>query len=244
MSEEALILRTTPWREADLWVDALLKGRGRVRLLARGARRSKRRFLGLLEPGTRLLAQIREGRGLPTLEGGDLRFAFNAVRQDLDKIQHAAYVLELTRLCTPEGQPEPAIFELCCGYLEALERHPAQMASLLRWQLRLLTVLGYQLHLGDCPHSGAPADALSLSLGGAVASRQVRAPDLLYVGEAALGTLRGAASGALESDLAAEHGRILHKTFSQLWANLLGYTLRSARFLDQSGPWSGQPSAP
>ncbi|HXY04320.1 MAG TPA: recombination protein O N-terminal domain-containing protein, partial [Terriglobales bacterium] len=47
---EAIILRTYPLREADLLVTFLTRAEGKLRGVARSAKKSKRRFGGALEP--------------------------------------------------------------------------------------------------------------------------------------------------------------------------------------------------
>jgi DNA repair protein RecO (recombination protein O) len=49
---EAIVLRTYPMREADLLVTLLTRAEGKVRGVARSAKKSKRRFGGALEPLT------------------------------------------------------------------------------------------------------------------------------------------------------------------------------------------------
>ena len=49
---EAIVLRTYPMREADLLVTLFTRLEGKVRGVARSAKKSKRRFGGALEPLT------------------------------------------------------------------------------------------------------------------------------------------------------------------------------------------------
>ena len=49
---EAIVLRTYPLREADLLVTLFTRTEGKVRGVARSAKKSKRRFGGALEPLT------------------------------------------------------------------------------------------------------------------------------------------------------------------------------------------------
>ena len=49
---EAIVLRTYPLREADLLVTLFTRDEGRIKGVARSAKKSKRRFGGALEPLT------------------------------------------------------------------------------------------------------------------------------------------------------------------------------------------------
>ena len=57
---EALILRTYPFHEADLLVTFFTRAEGKIRGVAKAAKRSKRRFGGALEPLTHVIAHWEE----------------------------------------------------------------------------------------------------------------------------------------------------------------------------------------
>jgi DNA repair protein RecO len=57
---EAIVLRTYPFREADLLVTLFTRSEGKVRGAARAAKKSRRRFGGALEPLT--YVKIASGR--------------------------------------------------------------------------------------------------------------------------------------------------------------------------------------
>ena len=57
---EALILRTYPLHEADLLVTFFTRAEGKIRGVAKAAKRSKRRFGGALEPLTHVTAHWEE----------------------------------------------------------------------------------------------------------------------------------------------------------------------------------------
>src|SRR5437879_13898802 len=67
---EAIVLRTYPLREADLLVTLFTRAEGKVRGVARSAKKSKRRFGGALEPLTyvRAFYDVREGQELARLD--------------------------------------------------------------------------------------------------------------------------------------------------------------------------------
>ena len=71
---EAIVLRTYPLREADLLVTLFTRLEGKVRGVARSAKRSKRRFGGALEPLTyvRVYYEDREGQELTRLDSCDV----------------------------------------------------------------------------------------------------------------------------------------------------------------------------
>ena len=66
---EAIVLRTYPLREADLLVTLFTRAEGKVKGIARSAKKSKRRFSGALEPMTSVRAfyDVRERQELARL---------------------------------------------------------------------------------------------------------------------------------------------------------------------------------
>ncbi len=71
---EALILRTYPLREADLLVTFFTRAEGKVKGVAKSAKRSKRRFGGALEPLTYVVAhwEDKEKQELARLDSCDI----------------------------------------------------------------------------------------------------------------------------------------------------------------------------
>lgn len=227
----ALVLRTTAFREADLIVDLLTDRRGRVGVMARGARKSRKRYGGALEVGTRLKVELStRGRGLPTLSTCDIAAPVLHIRGDLDRFHQMAYALELARLLSTEGEADARGYDLAAGFVDHLERHGATDEALAAWELRLLAHHGYGLRLDACVLTGGAPDGLSLSHGGAVARRAVRPEDAIAVPTAVLATLAALDRG--------EQGRIgpadrsgVRWLFERVWSEITGVRLRTARFL-------------
>ena len=71
---EAIVLRTYPLHEADLLVTLFTRAEGKLKGVARAAKKSKRRFGGALEPLTlvRLYYDDREGKELARLDSCDI----------------------------------------------------------------------------------------------------------------------------------------------------------------------------
>src|SRR3990172_5979436 len=93
-----VVLRTIDYGEADRIVALLTRERGKVSVFARGARSSRRRFGGALEPFTLLRLEARERRGgdLLALDSVAVERGFGAIRTDLARIACASYACELS----------------------------------------------------------------------------------------------------------------------------------------------------
>jgi DNA repair protein RecO (recombination protein O) len=156
-SLRAVVLGTVDYGEADRVVSLFSEERGKLSTFARGARASRRRFGGALEPFTALVAQIKErGGGLPVLEGVVVERAFGAIRGDLPRIACAGYACELVRELVRDGEPHPDLFELLLGYLGHLDAVPAEPTGLRAFELGALRSAGLAPRLDACARCGAP----------------------------------------------------------------------------------------
>ncbi len=109
------MLRTRPFGESDLIAVLFTEDMGKVSGIAKGARRSKRRFSGgALEPfqETRTRLSLRPHAGLAFLHESTVVTPNHAVATDLDAFAWASYVTELTELMTAEADPCPEVFAL------------------------------------------------------------------------------------------------------------------------------------
>jgi len=80
-SDEAVVLGTVDFGEADRIVTLFTRNHGRLSAFAAGARKSKRRFAGALEAGTHLTARLVTPRGdTPRLDGADVHKSFPKLR--------------------------------------------------------------------------------------------------------------------------------------------------------------------
>src|SRR5512142_1565262 len=94
-----VVLRTVDYGESDRVVTLLSRERGKISAFARGARASRRRFGGALEPFTLLSAEVRVrgGSDLLGLDSTAVLRGYGAIRADLARIACAAYAAELAR---------------------------------------------------------------------------------------------------------------------------------------------------
>lgn len=159
----AVVLSTLDYGEADRIVTLLTEERGRLAAFAAGARKSRRRFAGALEPCTLLWAQLVQGRGETwRLDGVEVIDAFGELRGDLALIARGAYAAELTRELCRDLQPHPELYALLCRFLAALARQGAGAISMMRFELLALALAGLMPRLDRCSRCGAPPESQAL----------------------------------------------------------------------------------
>jgi DNA repair protein RecO (recombination protein O) len=148
----AIVLRRVAYAEADLVVTLLGSETGRVSALARGARKSSRRFAGGLGMAATGEARLHERAGaeLMVLESFDPRDDRAGLATDIAKAAHAAYAIELCdRLCPPR-QAEKSVFAWLDEFLTRLTAGAATAERLRVFELGLLRGLGLGPSLDRC----------------------------------------------------------------------------------------------
>jgi DNA repair protein RecO (recombination protein O) len=153
---QAIVLGCVDFGEADRVVTLLTDTRGRLAVFARGARKSRRRFAGVLEPFTRLSVSFAETRGNTfRLDRAEVVDPFAELREDIARVARASYAAELTRELCRECEPHADLFALLCRFLSALAREGAEGLSLMRFELLALSMAGVAPRLDACVSCGA-----------------------------------------------------------------------------------------
>ena len=153
---EAIILRTRDHGESDRLITFLSSGQGKLTGIAKGARRSKKRFVHTLEPFSlvRLTYVERASSGLVRIDASELRNPFTALRQDLPRLGYASLGVELALELAPEREANPSLFALLSEYLERLEAGGDPKNLALLFQARVLSLSGFGPNLQGCVRCG------------------------------------------------------------------------------------------
>ncbi len=154
----AFVLRSVAYGEADRIVTLLTASKGRVSALARGARRSRKRFGGALEPYALLEVELGAGRGqLARLAGATVTRANAGILTSLERMGAAGAALTWTRELGVDGQPDPDVFALVHEVLADLAAPGVHARKrVLVFQARLLALHGLAPQLDACAVSGDP----------------------------------------------------------------------------------------
>ncbi|BCO10068.1 hypothetical protein GF1_24440 [Desulfolithobacter dissulfuricans] len=151
-----IVLQIRDHAESDKLVTFYSPSLGRVTGIAKGAKRSKRRFVNKLEPFTQLHILYRPSRNssLLFLADAELDNAYLSLRRQYSRYVTAMLIAELVLCFTREEDGDPATFRLLAWALGALDRGlpPLQTATL--FHLRLLGEAGYRPVLNRCSVCG------------------------------------------------------------------------------------------
>ena len=131
LSEEAIVLRTYPYAEADRIVVLLTKNSGKVRGIAKGIRRPKSKFGGRLELGSRVHVVLWRGRSdLGIVKQVQLLDGYSVIRGDLDRITAAMAVLEVADQVIQDDHADETFFSMVGNVLTTLN-NPEMNAGLV-----------------------------------------------------------------------------------------------------------------
>ena len=152
---EAVVLRHSDWGEADRLLTLYTRERGKVRAIAKGARRIRSRKAGHLEPFTRVTLQLAKGRDLLIVTQADTLDAYLPLGANLVKTSYAAYAVELLDRFTFEDENENnAIFRLLIEILSRIANEADPWLAIRYYEVRLLDELGFRPHLFECANCG------------------------------------------------------------------------------------------
>uniref|UniRef100_A0A831UE08 DNA repair protein RecO n=1 Tax=Geobacter metallireducens TaxID=28232 RepID=A0A831UE08_GEOME len=187
---EAIVLAAMDYRESDRIVTLFTLEHGKVRGVAKGAKRSVRRFGPALEPFARIGVELVLREGLSSLRGADIVTLYPGIRGDLRAIGLAGYAVELADRYLPDGAPSPRLFRLLAAYLERLDQGEPLPSDRRFFEANFLNILGYRISLDRCSSCGAELSA--------AAERRVGAAGMvLCVGCGRCGTPVGPEAAAL-----------------------------------------------
>ncbi len=120
---EAIVLRTWPFREADLVVSLFTREQGKVKGVARHALNSRKRFGGALEPATQVRAYYVERLHQDLVRLDQFEILWSPLRWAVSSTRLAALqlVTEVLEEALPEQAPEDNIFRLALTTLKSIQ---------------------------------------------------------------------------------------------------------------------------
>ncbi len=157
------VLRTVDYGESDRIVSFFTEDRGKLRGIAKGARRSRKRFANALDlfSCSTILFTAGSGDGFALIEGCDVRKNYPGIRGDLEKTLMASYMIELVDLFTVDGKKNLSVFALIEDFLDLFEENDATEALLRFFEFRLLRHSGYEPSLERCVVCGTAVEEIS-----------------------------------------------------------------------------------
>lgn len=148
-----IILKISEHGESDKLVTLYSKDIGRVTGIAKGAKKSKRRFVNKLEEFSRLrffYSPPRGFSGLLLISEAELLCANLSLRKDYRRYISATYISELTLRFTRDNDPDLQIYALLKWAFSSLEGNEEPQKIAVLFHLQLLAAVGYRPELNRC----------------------------------------------------------------------------------------------
>jgi DNA repair protein RecO (recombination protein O) len=152
----AIVLRARPYGESDKIVSFLTEDFGKLTGIAKGALRSRRRFVNSLEPFSLVRLHFHEPArsNLAFIVGADLLFGLRRLSSSLELISYASYLVEITDGLISEREENSLVFQHLRDGLRYLEETGSSLRFLTRYELKLLHLAGYRPALNYCGRCG------------------------------------------------------------------------------------------
>ena len=171
---EALVLREMDYGEADRILTLLTPG-GEVRAIAHGIRRPTSRKVGHLGLFYRAEVMLARGRDLDTITQAEALEEFEDIRSDLLRFTYACYVGELADRFAQQQEESDLLYKLVVTTLRRLGEQPRLRIWVRYFEMRLLSLSGYQPEMFSCVNCRAAicpeTNFFSLEQGGLLCNR-------------------------------------------------------------------------
>ena len=154
MTVEAVVLRHSDWGEADRLLSLFTREAGKLRAVAKGARKIRSRKAGHLEPFTRARLMLAHGRDFWIVTQAETVDAYLPLREDLLRTAYGSYVLELIdRLTYDEGENR-ALYALLVDTLGRVSAQEDPFLAVRCYEIRMLDLTGFRPNLFECVSGG------------------------------------------------------------------------------------------
>jgi len=152
---EGIVLRTSSYGETDKIVTIFSRELGKRAAMARGAKKPTSRLSSISQPFTYAYFLIQQGRGMGTLQQGEIIDSMRSIREDIFTTAYASFIMELVDKLIDDEYPKPHVFTILQQALEAIsqEYDPEAISLFVEW--KMLPIAGIHPVLHQCVNCGA-----------------------------------------------------------------------------------------
>ena len=149
--DKGLILRETPYKEADVMLSVLTESGGKLSVLARGAKRKGSRMTAAIQLFTYSEFTMYESGGRYTLNEAEPIELFYGVREDIVKLSLASYFAEVLEQAADEETIDPELLRLGLNSLYAISKTDMPLKKIKAvFELKVASLSGYSPNLSFC----------------------------------------------------------------------------------------------
>ncbi len=147
---EAIVLHHANWGEADRLLTLFTRSHGKLRAIAKSVRKMQSRKAGHLEPFSHTSLMLARAHDLWIVTDAETIDAFTTLREDLQLMTRAAYVIELLDRFTYEEGQNWQLYQLVVDTLKRLSMDQDIYIPLRYYEMRLLDLVGFRPMLFEC----------------------------------------------------------------------------------------------
>ena len=151
---DAFILKSVKAMEADRVITLYTRQMGKIRVMAHGAEKPTSRKRGAVQPFSFSRLLLRKGKDLDSVSQGEGVELFPALRQSLDGLAMASYLVELVDALTPDEDPNPDVFKLLLDTFRILGLGYDSVV-MRSFEIKIISLLGYRPCLDSCVVCGS-----------------------------------------------------------------------------------------
>ena len=253
---EAVVLNTLDYGESDRIITFYTREFGKLSGIAKGAKRSRKRFVGNLDPlcNVKFMFFNNPKRDLLRLDDAVLLNGFNNIRSDIDHLAVGSYFIELLNEMSAEENRNEKVYGLLLHYLKILNDPDFDIDGIKReilsraYEVKLMAFLGFMPNLDccvSCRESYMESEKIFFSsLRGGIVCRSCVANAGTVIGiskDSAFfmsRVLKSSADDAVEIEVTApvveESGRVLYDFIT----HQTGKELKTKKFMEKiAAPW-------
>ncbi|WP_181350637.1 DNA repair protein RecO [Thalassobacillus sp. CUG 92003] len=237
---EGIVLRTRDYGETHKIVTLLTREKGKIGVMARGAKKPKSRMSSITQPFIHGQFLIQIGSGLGQLSQGEMLTSLRAVREDIVLTAYAAYIAELTDKLVEEKAPDPYLFQQFLQTLIWFSEGKDPETLVLMYEIKLYQKGGFAPHVSACVHCGESQGPFAFSIAeGGFLCTQCRYKDSEAIGlpEELAKLLRLFTlidiSRVGNISIKEENKQRLRQLMDRYYDQYGGFFLKSRKFLDQ-----------
>jgi DNA repair protein RecO (recombination protein O) len=151
---EGIIIRTTDYSETHKIVSIFTKERGKIGLVARGAKKPRSRMAALTQPFIYGSFIYQTGKNLGTLQQGEILYSMREIREDIIKTAYASYLADLTDKILEQNKPESFLWDELLHTLKRIAEDEEPEIITMVYEMKMFEKGGFAPDLKSCANCG------------------------------------------------------------------------------------------
>lgn len=163
---EAIVLKSTPFKESDAIISVYTKEYGKISLLAKGVRKIKSKNASACSSITLSEFTIILKKGISTLIKANYLNYYRHIKEDIELEAYASYFIEFIYKYCEENIPDEEIYKTLKAYLNALDNGYPPVLLYLLYNSFILQVTGSPLYVDSCSYCDDARHIVGISYSG------------------------------------------------------------------------------